>query len=203
MSRFEYNEQHPEVNRLFNDLMTLGSQTRQDAIVEAYDFSRFGTIVDVGGGQGQLLGAILQRNPGLRGILFDQSHVVAGAADLLAGLGVEDRCTVTAGSFFERVPDGGDAYLLKFIIHDWDDESAAAILETVARAMRPGATLLVVDRGLPDDRPPAVADALIDLHMLVLLGGKERSGEEFRRLYERAGFQLSRIVPTSGDLSVV
>jgi hypothetical protein len=203
MTRWEYQERNPELNELFNQLMTRGSQTRQAAILDAYDFSRFGTIADIGGGHGQLIGAILQRYSALRGILFDREQVIVGATELLAGLGVADRCTITSGSFFERVPSGADAYLLKFILHDWADDPAVAILRSVARATQPGATLLVIDRVLPDDGPPPLNDALLDLHMLVLFAGKERTESEFRRLYERAGFRLTRAVPTSSDVSVV
>jgi hypothetical protein len=203
MQTWEYNEQHPELNHVFNALMIAGSQRRQDAILAAYDFPRFGVIADIGGGHGQLLGAILQRYPDLRGILFDQPHVLAGAPELLAGLGVEERCTLVPGNFFESAPAGADTYLLKFILHDWADDAAAAILETVARAMQPGATLLVVDRVLPGDAVPPPGDAIIDLHMLVMLGGKERTEDEFRDLYDRAGFRLTRIIPTTSDVSLV
>jgi hypothetical protein len=203
MSRWEYQQGHSEFDDLFNALMTRGSQTRQDAILGAYDFSRFGTVADIGGGRGQLLGAILQRYPALHGILFDQPHVLSGAAELLARLGVDDRCTLIPGSFFVRVPSGADAYMLKFILHDWDDDAAASILQTVARAMQPGATLLVIDRVLPDDAAPPLYDTLMDLHMLVLFAGKERTASEFRRLYEQTGFRLTRILPTSGDLSLI
>jgi hypothetical protein len=136
-------------------------------------------------------------------VLFDQRHVIEGAAETLGALGVQDRCTTTTGSFFESVPAGGDAYLLKFIVHDWDDDHALAILQTVRRAMAPGAILLVIDRVLPEDRPPEVSAALLDLHMLVMFEGKERTEGEFRSLYERAGFRLTRVVPTGSDVSLI
>jgi hypothetical protein len=203
MPAWDYDEQHPETGRLFNELMSAGSRQRQDAILAAYDFSRFGTVVDVGGGHGQLLGALLQQHPGMRGILFDQPHVLAGAPETLDALGVMHRCTLVAGSFFETAPPPADAFILKFILHDWDDEQALAILRRLSHAAAPGTALLVIDRVLPDDRPPDVADALMDLHMLVQLGGKERTAGEFDALFQEAGFQLTRIVPTASDVSIV
>jgi hypothetical protein len=203
MEAWEYRVQHPDFGELFDDLMTTGSERRQDAILSAYDFSRFRTVVDVAGGHGQLLGAVLQRYPGLQGILLDQSHVVAGAAATLDSLGVRDRCTTVAGSFFDTVPTGGDAYLLKFILHDWDDDQAVAILQSVSRAMAAGATLLVIDRVLPQDGALQVNAALMDLHMLVSFAGKERTESEFRSLYDRAGFRLTRVLKTASDVSII
>ncbi len=203
MQAWEYREQNPDFGQLFDEWMTAGSVRRQDAILPAYDFSRFHTVVDVAGGHGQLLGAILQRYPALRGILFDQPHVLAGAAGTLAGLGVQDRCTTIGGSFFDTVPTGGNAYLLKFILHDWDDDPAVAILQTVSRAMTPDSTLLVIDRVLPSDGPPDLNAAVMDLHMLVSFAGKERTELEFHSLYDRAGFRLTRIVKTASDVSII
>lgn len=203
MQMWEYREQNPAFGQLFDEWMTAGSLRRQDAILSAYDFSRFRTLVDVAGGHGQLLGAVLQRYPGLKGILFDQPHVVAGAAETLAGLGVQDRCTTIAGSFFEAVPSGGDAYMLKFILHDWDDDQAVAILQTVSRALTPDATLLAIDRVLPADGAPDPNVAMMDLHMLVSFAGKERTEREFRSLYDRAGFRLTRVVKTASDVSLI
>lgn len=203
MPRWEYQEQHPDFDRLFNEMMTVVSRSRQDAILATYDFSRFGTVVDIAGGHGQLLGAILQQNPGVRGVLFDQPHVLEGAAETLAGLGVQDRCVTVAGSFFESVPAGEDAYLLKFILHDWDDDHALAILQTVRRAQAPGAIFLAIDRVLPEDRPPEVGVPVLDLHMLLMFEGKERTEREFRSLYERAGIRLSRIVLLGSDVSLI
>ena len=202
MQAWEYREQNPDFGQLFDDWMTAGSVRRQDAILPAYDFSRFRTVVDVAGGHGQLLGAILQQYPALRGILFDQPHVLAGAAGTLEGLGVQDRCTTFGGSFFDTVPTG-DAYLLKFILHDWDDDQAVSILRTVSRAMTPDAILLAIDRVLPPEEPPDLNAAVMDLHMLVCFAGKERTEQEFRSLYDRAGFRLTRILKTESDVSLI
>jgi hypothetical protein len=203
MDAWAYREQNPQFGDFFDEWMTAGSKRRQDAILAAYDFSRFRTVVDVAGGHGQLLGAVLQRYPELRGILFDQTHVVGGAAETLAALGVQDRYTIVVGSFFDTVPSGGDAYLLKFILHDWDDDQAVAILRTVSRAMTPGATLLAIDRVLPSDGAPDLNAATMDLHMLVSFAGKERTEREFRSLYDRAGLRLTRVLKTASDVSLI
>jgi hypothetical protein len=203
MSAWEYREQDPDFGHLFDEMMTVGSERRQDTILWVYDFSKFRTVVDIAGGHGQLLGALLQRYPGLRGILFDQSHVVAGAVGTLEGLGVQDRCATIAGSFFDTAPTGGDAYMLKFILHDWDDDHALAILQTMSRAMTSGTTLLVVERVLPEVGVPQVNAAVMDLHMLVSFAGKERTEREFRSLFERAGFRLTRVLKTASDVSLV
>jgi hypothetical protein len=203
MDEWEYLAHHPEVAERFNRFMSRNSMAQQDGILRAYDFSRFRTIVDVGGGHGQLLGAILRAYPSLHGILFDQPAVVAGAGAVLGELGVLDRCTVVGGSLLEAVPPGGDAYVLKLILHDWDDESARRILATVHRAMRPGDSLLVVERVLPEDRPMSTAEAISDLNMLIMLDGKERTSRQFDQLLESGGFRPQRIVPTSANVSVV
>jgi hypothetical protein len=203
MTSWEYGERHPDLSQLFNEMMTVGSKRRQAAILAAYDFSRLGVVVDVGGGHGQLLGATLQRYLDLRGVLSDQPHVIAGAAEVLASLDVEERVTTVGGSFFETVPPGGDAYILKAILHDWDDDPTIRILRTVHRAAEPGATLLVIERVLPEDGPPEVGAAIMDLHMLVQVQGKERTESEFRSLFERAGFRLTRVVSTTGDVSII
>lgn len=200
---WEYGEQHPDFSRIFNAWMTVGSRRRQDAILAAYDFSRFHALIDIVGGHGQLLAAVLQRYPELRGVLFDQPHVVAGAGEILTELGVNERCSIVAGSFFDSGPPGGDAYMLKFILHDWNDDRALALLQTVARSMEPGTILLVIDRVLPAHGVPDLDAALMDLHMLVQFAGKERTETEFRSLYEGAGFRLTRVLPTDSDVGLV
>jgi hypothetical protein len=170
----------------------MASLTRgvDDAIVAGYDFGRFGHVVDVGCGRGTLLAAILQRNPHVRGTLFDQEHVVAGAPDL-------ERATKVSGSFFDEVPRGGDAYVLKSILHDWDDERAAAILRTVAAALDETALVLVVELDVDDVHAP-----LLDVQMLVMLGGRERTETEYAELFRAAGLDLVGATPTGGGLTV-
>jgi O-methyltransferase/methyltransferase family protein len=181
-SVWEYRATRPGESELFDRAMTALTRVGNQALVEAYDFGRFGVVVDVGGGRGALLAAILDANPRVRGVLFDQPHVVAGAE-------VGERCDVVAGSFFDAVPEGGDAYMLKSIIHDWEDAEAVAILRVCRRAMRPGTALLVIERELggPNELPQA---KFSDLNMLVAPGGRERSEEEYAALFAAGGFEL-------------
>ena len=209
MPVFDFYAAHPEaeISREHDGAMAGLTSLTTDAILGAYDFASLGTIVDVGGGNGAFLAAILRANPSVRGVLFDLPHVVAGAPEVLAGAGVAERCAVVAGSFFDDpVPEGGDAYLLKRIIHDWDDDRSRAILAACRRAMRPGARLLLVDEVLPRraEPGPATAAFLLDMEMLVATpGGRERTEEGFRALLRAAGFSLSRVVPAARTLSVV
>lgn len=200
-SVWEYRAKRPEESELFDRAMSSLTGASNAAILEAYDFGVFGTVVDVGGGNGALLAAILDRHPSVRGILFDQPHVAAGARALLAERGLEHRCEIATGSFFDEVPKGGDAYLLKAIIHDWEDAEAEAILHTCRRAMGRGATLLVIEQelGAPNEVPQA---KFSDLNMLVAPGGQERTRDEYAALFATAGFELTRAVPTAGPLHV-
>jgi hypothetical protein len=189
---WSYRAQHPEESAIFDRAMAANSRIMIRSLLAAYDFGRFETIVDVGGGNGALLAALLEEYPGLRGVLFDQPHVVDG-------VDLGERCDVVAGSFFEAVPDGGDAYLLKWILHDWEDEEAAAILSTVRRR---GGTLLVVERtiGPPNENPEA---KLSDLNMLVGPGGKERTVDEFGALFETTAYRLVSATPTPAGMYVI
>lgn len=163
-----------------------------DAVASAYDFSAFSTLVDVGGDQGALLVAILAANHGLRGVLFDQPHVVASAGSIVEAAGVADRCEIVGGDFFKSLPSGGAAYLLKSIIHDWDEECAVAILTNCRRAMGQRGTLLLVEEMLSADRD-----------VLVSPGGQERTEAEYRALLAAAGFTLSRVIPTGTRVDIV
>jgi hypothetical protein len=170
--------------------------------MDAYDFSPFQTIVDVGGSYGTLLAAILRSNPAARGILFDQPHVVAAAGEQLVAAGVAERCTTVGGDFFVEVPGGGDAYLLAQILHDWDDERSVAILRQCRRAMPAHGKLLVIELVLPPGEEPFFGKWL-DLHMLVLLGARERTATEYEVLFRATGFALARVVPTAAGPSIV
>jgi hypothetical protein len=172
------------------------------ALVDAYDFGRFGTIVDVGGGNGALLAALLVEYPSLRGVVFDQDHVVANAAAVLAGAGVAGRCELVAGSFFEEVPSGGDAYTLKSIIHDWDDEKSIAILQVVRRAMGAGAMLLLIER-IVDPPNEGWRTKFSDLNMLVNPDGRERTLEEWETLLQQAGYRLVDVTPTALGFAII
>jgi hypothetical protein len=201
-SYFAYLAQHPEADRVFNEAMTGGVAQIVGAVLEAYDFSPFTTVVDVGGSYGTMLAAILRHHPATHGILFDQPHVVAAAGEQLAMAGVAERCTTVGGDFFVEVPAGGDAYVLAQILHDWDDEHSVAILRQCRRAMPAYGKLLVVELVLPPGEEPFFGKWL-DLHMLVLLGARERTATEYEALFRAAGFTLGRVVPTTAGPSIV
>jgi len=202
MSSWEYRARNPEAGTIFDRAMTSGSRGVADAVLSAYDFALFRCVVDVGGGQGALLSAILAKHRAVRGVLFDQPHVVAGAAQVLRAAGVADRCQVVGGDFFEAVPDGGDAYVLKYILHDWEDEQATAILRTCRRAVGQNGTLLVVEREISPPNQGAEGK-FADLHMLVGPGGRERTHEEWVTLFAAGGFRLVGTTPVETRWSVI
>jgi hypothetical protein len=199
---FDWLPEVPELAAVFNDGMTSMSTMETPLVVAAYDFARFDTVVDVGGGHGMLLSAILRKSPNTRGILFDFDSVVEGAPALLEAAGVIDRCETVGGSFFEHVPSGGDAYILKHIVHDWNDEDAIRILRNVRAAMKPDTTLLLVEMVVPGDEREHMSK-MLDLEMLVALAGRERTETEYGELLRQAGFRHTRTVPTVGPASVV
>ena len=190
-----YRAREPAESAIFDRAMSATSRSAIAGLVEAYDFGRFRTIVDVGGGNGALLRALLERYPELRGVLFDQPHVVDGA-------GPGERLAVVAGSFFESVPPGGDAYVLKAILHDWEDLEATAILRACRAAVVDAARLLVIERELAGPNEGAEAK-LSDLNMLVAPGGRERTLEEYRDLLAAGGFELEQAIPTRAGLSIL
>jgi hypothetical protein len=202
MENWQYRSEHPDANATFNAFMISASAQVAGAVASAYDFSRFGRLVDVGGGLGQLLSTTLAATPSLRGILFDQPHVVANAGGLAAKAGVADRCEMVGGSFFDSVPGGADAYILSRVIHDWDDERSVAILENCRRAMGPHGTLLLVEEVIPPGDTPSYGK-LMDLNMLVSPGGQERTEAEYRTLFETAGFALTQILPTRSRMHII
>lgn len=196
MGLFDYAAKHPRMAEIFNRVMTQSSTFMASDIVDSFDFAPYRTIVDVGGGHGQLLASILKTNVAGNGILFDLPQAVEEAGSLIEAEGVADRCELAAGNFFERVPKGGDLYILKSIIHDWDYEHSVKILTNCRRAMNAGGTLLVIERVMPDrviPDPELEWTALMDLNMLVVAGGRERTESEYRQLFEAAGFSLTRM----------
>ncbi len=202
MPFFDFLETDPEYAAVFNDFMTGMSSMAIDAVSPAYDFTDRRLIVDVGGGHGALLAAVLGSAPDARGVLFDLPSVVAGAGPVLEAAGVASRCTVTGGSFFDSVPEGGDAYLLKTIIHDWEEASALTILRNVRTAMAPNGKLLLLELVLPEGAP-SHPGMFLDLEMLVSVGGRERTAVEYAELLSRAGFRQTRVIPTAGPISIV
>jgi ubiquinone/menaquinone biosynthesis C-methylase UbiE len=199
---FEYLADHPDAAKTFDAAMTgiHGPETR--AMAAAYDFSAFGTLVDIGGGNGSLLVEVLRQHPALKGILFDRQHVIERARENLRAAGLDNRCQVVAGDFFQSVPEGGDAYLMRHIIHDWDDDQSNTILKNCRRAMKGKSRLLVVENVIPPGNNPCFGKWL-DLNMLALPGGKERTTAEYQALYAAAGFRLTRVVPTQMEISLI
>ncbi|MFI0483648.1 methyltransferase [Actinomadura sp. 9N215] len=186
---FEFFESgaNAELSATFNAAMSEHTRAVAPGIVEAHDFGRYGTVADLGGGDGTLISAILRSQPGLRGLLFDQPAGLAAASATLAD--VADRVEVVTGDFFKDVPGGADAYVLKSVIHDWDDERATAILRNCRAAMRPGARILLLEQVMPEIVTPQTQGVVRnDLNMLVCTGGRERTEAEFRALLEGAGF---------------
>jgi SAM-dependent methyltransferase len=205
MSIFEYSKRHPDVSKIFDEAMEGLAALGSAAILAAYDFSQFRTLVDVGGGNGALLATVLRQHAALRGRLADLPHVVSRAAEVLNRAGVADRCEIIGCDFFETVPSGGDVYVLKSVLHDWDNPHALKILRNCHRAMKPSATLLLLERVLPEQ--PAVEAApryLIDLTMLVLTpGGRERTPAEFHKLLEAADFEFLGVTSTGGPYDII
>ncbi len=194
----------PELNYDFNNGMTAISGELAPAVLDAYDFSDVGTLMDVGGGHGYFICEALKRYPNLKGILLDRPGVVDGAKCTLCDLRLDDRCQPIAGNFFEHIPAGADAYFMQHIIHDWDDEPALKILRNLRRALaeRDDGRLILVDVVLPEDSRPHPGK-LLDLIMLMFPGGRERTEAEWRTLLDRAGFKLTNIVPTRVADSVI
>ncbi|BBX03068.1 hydroxyneurosporene methyltransferase [Mycolicibacterium moriokaense] len=195
-SYFDHLDEAPEQAAIFNDAMSTMAAMANDLVIPAYDFSEFRLIADIGGGHGRLLSAILQSAPAARGILFDLPSVIAGAAQVLDEAGVSDRCVVEGGSFMDSVPDGADAYVLKSIIHDWDDDISEKILRNVRTSIARNGRLLLLEIVLPE-RATANWGAVLDMEMLVSPGGRERTRAEFADLLARSGFRLTRVIDTA------
>jgi hypothetical protein len=200
---FEYLEKHPEDLKIFGETMSSVSSTENPAIAAAYKFSGIRTLVDVGGGNGSLLATILKANPKLKGVLFDQPSVIARARQdrYVTANGVAERCTLESGDFFAAVPKGGDAYIMKRTLHDWDDERCAKILANCRAAMSEKGMVLVVDAVIAPGNEPD-RGKLLDMQMLVI-GGHERTKQDFATVFKDAGLKLTRLVPTKCPLSIV
>jgi hypothetical protein len=203
---FEMLERNPSAASTFNTAQMQRTRLVAKEVAQHYDFSGLSTIVDVGGGHGMLLETVLRANPGLHGVLFDRPHAVAGAQAHLEQAGVADRCELVPGDFFDALPAGADVYLLKNIIHDWDDERASRILGNCHVAMPDGARLLLIEHVLPARLGASAYHRAImhdDLAMMLGPGGKERNEYEFRELLRGSGFALAGVKPTGLGFSIL
>jgi hypothetical protein len=199
---FDYMGDEPEFGQIFNDAMTSSSGLSIGPVVDAYDFTPYSTIVDVAGGHGRLLAAILATAPNAQGVLYDLPEVIAGATPLLRESHVAERVRLAEGSFFDGVPAGGDAYVLKHIIHDWDDDASLQILRNVRSAAAAGTALLLIETVIPED-DSASSSKWTDMEMLLINNGRERTAGEYRRLLEKAGFQMIGVVDTASRFSII
>jgi ubiquinone/menaquinone biosynthesis C-methylase UbiE len=203
MPVFPYFAQNPEVAEVFDNAMTSFSRGISKAVVETYDFSDAQTIADIGGGHGLVLATVLKSNPQAQGILFDQPQVVAGADAVLAAEGASNRVAKIGGDFFAEIPVEADLYLMKFIIHDWNDEQSETILNNLAKSAKPGAKVLLIETVVEEaDNVPSMSKVM-DLNMLVMTGGKERTEKEYAALFEKTGFKLTRVIPTPSPTQIV
>ena len=199
---FDYVGTHPELAPIFDAGMTAFHGYETDAMLEAYDFSEIETLADIGGGNGSLLAAVLRRYPRLRGVLYDLGHVVGRTREAMQTLGLEKRCSVIEGNFFESVPEGADAYLMRHVIHDWTDEQSVRILSNCRKVIPPHGRILLVEFSVPSANEASLGkDA--DMIMLAFPGGSERTEEEYRALFERSGFRLSKVTPTRSAVCVI
>jgi hypothetical protein len=203
MEIFEYLAHNPSAAKIYDEAISSFSGKYPAAIISAYDFSSIHNLVEVAGGRGSLFAAILKANPTMKGILFDVPHVIERTRHLIEAEGLKERCELVGGDFFESVPNGGNAYLLKNIIHDWDDERAVVILKNCHRAMQGNGKLLVVEMVIPSSNEPFFGK-LLDLQLMInYQGGCERTEAEYQTLFETAGFKLTKIIPTASPLSVI
>ena len=202
MPWFDWLGQNPVKAKEFNDAMTSFSASGAVSVLAAYDFSGIKKLVDVGGGHGLLLASVLSKYPNMRGTLYDAPAVVEGAKELLAAHGVADRCEAVGGDFLRSVPAGGDAYILKHIIHDWSDDECTTILKHCHAGMPAGGKVLIVEMVIPEPNVPSISKFL-DLQMMLFLTGLERTEAEYRELLASSGFELTRIVPTPSPYSVI
>lgn len=202
MPIFDFLSKNLEQAKVFDAAMVGVHGRETAAMTDAYDFSGIGVLADIGGGNGSLLTSVLAKHPAMRGLLYDLSGVCERAKGNLRAAGLAERCTVIGGSFFESVPEGADAYLMRHIIHDWDDEKALTILRNIHRAIGKEGRLLVIEGVIPPGNEPSFGK-LLDLTMLTIPGGKERTEEEYRQLFEAGGFQLTGITPTQAEVSVI
>ena len=199
---FEFLSEHTEQAKIFDAAMTGFHGPETQAMIDAYDYTGVNTLVDIGGGNGTVLTAVLKKYPAIKGVLYDLPGVIERAKKNIADAGLSARCQTIAGSFFESAPPGGDAYQMRHIIHDWTDEQCLTILGHIRKVIPKTGRLLVIEMVIKPGNTPQPAKWL-DLNMLVLPGGRERTEQEYRELYAKAGFKLERVVPTPTEVSVI
>jgi hypothetical protein len=202
MDIWTYYEKNADEGFHFAEAMSGVSHIALQAVLASYSFAGARSVVDVGGSHGSFLAAVLAHEKTARGVLFDRPEVVGGAGPRLEAAAVDGRVERVGGDFFERVPSGGDVYLMKFILHDWSDDECVAILRRVREAMAPDGKVVVVEMLIADGGPPSPAP-LLDLNMLVMLTGRERTAEEFGGLFAKAGLKLAGVTPTPSPFSVI
>lgn len=202
MGIFDFFAKHPEEAKHFSAAMVGFHGAEPPAVAAAYDFSTFTTVVDVGGATGNMLCAVLEKHPKVKGVLYDLAHVVKDAPALIKQRGLSDRITIESGSFFEKVPSGGDAYILSHVIHDWDEQECLTILGHVKKAMKPGGKVLLVEMVLPEGSE-FHPGKMLDIVMLTIPGGEERTAAEYAALLAKAGLEMTRVVPTASAVGVV
>lgn len=195
MPVFPYFAQNPAAAKVFDESMTSFSAAVAEAVSSAYDFSEAKTIADIAGGRGILLAKVLQKNPQAKGVLFEQSHVLE--SNILEAEGVANRSAAVSGDFFEEIPVVADVYLMKFIIHDWNDEQSIRILSNLAKSAPKGSKVLLVETVVEDDDNAPSLSKIMDLNMLAMTGGKERTPSEYAALFEKTGFRLEKVYPTA------
>ncbi|HEX9038200.1 MAG TPA: methyltransferase [Ktedonobacterales bacterium] len=203
MTPFEFLAQNEENGAMFDAALAERTAAFAPSVAAGCDFSRMRTVVDVGGGQGILLAAVLRRHPHLRGVLFDMPTVAARAEQALKASGIADRCAVVAGDFFEQVPPGADGYLLANVLHDWRDDQAVAILTNCRQAMTTEGRVLIIERLIADDPTQAAPTLLSDINMLIFSGGKERTNAEYGALLDAAGLRLVTVQPVAFPYCVI
>lgn len=202
MPNWEFWAAHPENAHIFNQAMSEMTGVLEPAVLDALDLSGLDRIVDIGGGRGTLMASILRAYPNASGIVLDLPHVIEQGAQHIQGQGLSGRCELVAGDFFATVPEGGDAYILKWVIHDWDDARSVTILRNCHRAMSPNGRVFVIEAVIPPGNEPFF-HKFMDLNMLVMTGGRERTESEYRALFEAGGFHLNRIVSSPTEISVL
>lgn len=195
MPVFPYFAQNPQAAKVFDESMTSFSAAVAEAVSSAYNFSEAKTIADIAGGHGILLAKVLQKNPNAKGVLFEQPQVLEG--NILEQEGVAERCETVSGDFFAEIPVVADIYLMKFIIHDWNDEQSIQILSNLAKSAPKGAKLLLVETVVEEDDNAPSLSKIMDLNMLVMTGGKERTATEYAALFKKTGFRLEKVYPTA------